>query len=150
MSILTLSTRIAHSIMLLSPITITGLLFSPSSSIAGREIAPEVVHRNCAQLQRTMNNRNNPDYEYKGFEKVKMRRQTITIAGRYVVTCNGGTIIDRTDGTICNGYIAYAYTPTEGLADFYADWGRAYDGIAGNLNNTTGQEKYCRWIDRPR
>jgi hypothetical protein len=138
---------IARRLALFSPITIAGFLLVPSSSMAIVELGSENVHRNCAQLQRSLNDRSNPNVEYKGFEKKVMGRRQVTIAGRYIVFCNGGIVIDKTDGTICNGYIGYSYSYVERRGEYYGDWGRSYG--TGNFNDTD-QGKYCRWIDRPR
>jgi hypothetical protein len=138
---------VVRSLVLFSPITIAGFLFTSSSSMAIVELRPEVVHRSCAQLQRSLNDRSNPDVECKSFEKKVMGRRQLTIAGRHIVFCNGGIVIDKTDGTICSGYVGYSYSYVERRGVYYGDWGR----LNGTPNlNDTDQGRYCRWIDRPR
>jgi hypothetical protein len=138
---------IVRNLILSSSTIIVGFLFVQSSSMAIVELGPEVVHRSCVQLQKSLNDRSNPDVEYKGFEKKVMQRRQLTVAGRYAVFCNGGIVIDKTDGTVCRGYVGYSYSCVAGRGEYYGDWGIANG--TGNFNDTD-QGKYCRWIDRPR
>jgi hypothetical protein len=139
--------RTPYGLILSASVTISGFLSIQSSSMAIVEQGPEVIHRSCTQLQKSLNDRSNPDIEYKGFEKSVMGRRKLTIAGKYVIFCNGGIVTDRTDGTICRGYIGYSYSYVASRGVYYGDWGQ----VNGEPNfNDTDQGKYCRWIDRPR
>jgi hypothetical protein len=129
--------KIARTIILALVAANLGVLFLPSSSMADREY----FYKNCAELQKVMN-----DYsrgkKYEGFEKVKMMKR-ITGYEKYMVFCNGGIIVDREVGTICRGYIGYSFSRIGGGADYYAAWGETR-GVP-NFNDT-GAEKYCRLI----
>jgi hypothetical protein len=127
----------ARMIILYSLTVILGLLASPSSSMADREY----IYRNCAELQKVMND-HNPELTLKGFEKVKMMKR-ITGYEKYMVFCNGGIVVDKEVGTICRGYIGYSFSRIGGGADYYARWGETN----GSPNfNDTDAEKYCRLI----
>jgi hypothetical protein len=131
-------TKATRTIILSSLTTSLGFLFLSSPSMADQE----VLYANCAELQKVMN-----DYSqgkrYKGFEKVQMMRRNLTYGGKYILICNGGTIIDRGEGTICHGYIGYSYAPIVAGADYYASWGKS-DGTPNTYD--TGKGNYCRSI----
>jgi hypothetical protein len=128
-----------RAVFLSSLISGAGFLSLSSSSMADEQ----KFYRNCSELQKVINSRN-PALTLKGFEKVQMMRRNLTdYAGHYVLFCNGGTIIDREEGTICRGYIGYSYAPHASSANYYAEWGKT-DGTPNG--NDTGQEKYCRRI----
>jgi hypothetical protein len=123
---------------ILSSLTVSfSFLALPSPSMADREY----VYRNCAELQKVINDYN-PRLTVKGFERVQMKRRNADYE-KYMVFCNGGIIVDREVGTICNGYIGYSFSRIGGGADYYVRWGRT-DG-SPNFNDT-GVEKYCRLI----
>jgi hypothetical protein len=124
--------------IILSLLTVSlGFLASPPPSIADRE----VFYSNCAELQKVMNDYN-PGYKYEGFGKVKMIRRNADY-GKYIVFCNGGIVIDREEGTICSGYIAYSFSRVGGAAHYYSRWGRT-EGLPND--NDTGRNRYCRRI----
>jgi hypothetical protein len=127
----------AQTIILSSLIASLGLLSLPSLSMADRE----EFYRNCAELQKHLNDYN-PRLTIKGFEKVRMMRRSVGYEN-YVIFCNGGIVVDRELGTICRGYIGYSFSRIGGGADYYARWGQTN----GSPNfNDTGAEKYCRLI----
>jgi hypothetical protein len=126
-------------IVLSSLIASLGFLATPKPSIADREI----LYKNCAGLQKVMNDYN-PGHKYKGFEKVKMtRRNYYDGSEQYMVFCNGGIVIDREAGTICRGYIAYSFARIAAIARYYSDWGET-NGLPNNSD--TGKGNYCRLI----
>jgi hypothetical protein len=114
-----------------------GLLILPTPLIADREY----IYKNCAELQKDMND-HNPTLTLKGFEKIRMTRRSLGYES-YTIFCNGGIVIDREVNTICRGYIGYSFSRIGGGADYYARWGKT-DG-SPNFNDT-GAEKYCRLI----
>jgi hypothetical protein len=130
-------TLLSQTVFLASLTTILGFLALPLPSMADREY----VYRNCAELQKDMND-HNPQLTLKGFEKVQMRRRNLDYE-QYMVFCNGGIIVNRELGTICRGYIGYSYARIVAGADYYARWGET-DGLP-NFGDT-GIENYCRWI----
>jgi hypothetical protein len=111
----------------------------PLLSIAYEVYGPEKHYRSCAQLQKRIND-NNPTRTVKGFERAELMRKTLA-ENAYVVYCNGGTIINRDNGTVCRGYIGYGYSPSAGTAGYYGSWGWT-DGFPNDAD--TGKERYCR------
>ncbi len=138
MNKLTASVYLAQTIILSSLITSLGLLSLPLPSMADQE----EFYRNCSELQKRLNERNNPRKKYGGFEKIKMMKR-ITGYEKYMVFCNGGVIVDREVGTICRGYIGYSFSRIGGGAHYYSAWGET-KGVP-NFNDT-GVEKYCQLI----
>jgi hypothetical protein len=139
MNKLTSPIHITQTILLSSLIASVGFLSLPSLSVA------EEVYRNCAQLQKHLNE-NNPGLIVKGFERVKMRRQnTDQFQRSYMVFCNGGIVIDRRqgEGTMCRGHIAYYFSYIRNDEDHIASWGIT-DGSPNE--HETDKEKYCRRI----
>jgi hypothetical protein len=123
---------------ILSSLTVSfSFLALPSPSMADREY----VYRNCAELQKVINDYN-PRLTVSKFEKVKMVRRSLGYES-YTIFCNSGIIVDREVGTVCRGYIGYSFSRIGGGADYYVRWGRT-DG-SPNFNDT-GVEKYCRLI----
>jgi hypothetical protein len=124
-------------------ITNLAILFFPHLSVAGSAVRERrMYYESCAQLQKKMNIRNNPDFIYKGFEKAKLvRRSYVEFAS--TVYCNGGIIIDEEEKTICRGYIGYTYSPQSGIARYSADWGLT-DG-SPNFNDSNKGD-YCKRI----
>jgi hypothetical protein len=116
-----------------------GFLASPLQSIAYVMRIPEVNYRNCARLQEDMNSHNRGRV-YKGFERSELMRRGYD-ENAYIVYCNGGVIVNRVNGTICRGYIAYGYSPSVGESEYYGAWGWA-NGSSNSLD--TGKERYCR------
>ena len=137
MNKLTSSGYMARTIVLSSFMASVGSPLLPLPSMADEQ----KFYRNCAQLQKHLND-NNPELTVKGFEKAKMIRRDLN-AEKYIVFCNGGIITDRNEGTICRGYIAYSYARIVAGADHYARWGKT-NGLP-NLYDT-GKENYCRWL----
>jgi hypothetical protein len=134
---MTLSVCVIRTIILSSLIASAGFLSLPSPSVADRE----EVYRNCAQLQKHLND-NNPELTVRGFEKTRMMRRNSDYE-KYTVYCNGGIVIDRGEGTICRGYIGYFLSRIGGRSYHYADWGET-DGLSNN--HDTGRNRYCRRI----
>jgi hypothetical protein len=121
-----------------------GLLFCPSLSLARPDVyGREIRYGSCAQLQKRMNNVDNQiGIKYRGFEKSNLTVKTLIDNG-YFVYCNGGTIIDNEQKTICRGYIGYGYSPKMGIAQYAGDWGQT-DGTPNG--DDTDKGKYCRRI----
>jgi hypothetical protein len=115
-------------------------MFFPSASRSGDVYGPEIKYRSCSQLQKKMNVRNNPNFVYRGFETAALTLRT-RAEQAYFVYCNGGKIIDKEEGTVCSGYIAYTYSPELGIAQYFGDWGRT-DGSPNGADS--GKERYCR------
>jgi hypothetical protein len=128
---------------LLSLVASLGSLSFPIPSVASGEIiGPEVHYKSCAQLQKRMNDVNNPDAEIRGFEKVRLLKRMYA-EQKYLVYCNGGIIVNREERTICRGYIGYSYAPTSGVAYYYGDWGRI--GASPNYHDNNKGD-YCKRI----
>jgi hypothetical protein len=137
MNKLKLSFHLTQNIILFSLMASVEFMFTPLPSVANREVR----YRNCAELQKHLND-NNPQLTIKRFENIKMVRRVLGYQ-KYTVFCNGGIVIDRELGTICRGYIGYSSSPIGGGDDHYATWGETN----GSPNfNDTGAEKYCRLI----
>jgi hypothetical protein len=128
---------ITRTIILSSLIASSGCLSLPSPSIAAREY----FYKNCAELQKVVNDYN-PGLTVKGFEKINMERRYLDYETR-IVFCNGGIIINRELGTVCRGYIAYSFARYAGAAHYYSRWGKT-EGLPND--GDTGVEKYCRLI----
>jgi hypothetical protein len=139
---LKLSIHIVCCTVIYSLITNLGSLFFPSSSGAADVRGPEIHYRSCAHLQKRMNNVNNPNIKFKGFERANLMKRTKADFA-YMVYCNNGVIIDNEEKTSCYGYIGYAYFPELGIASYYGDWGYT-DGSPNKAD--TGKERYCRRI----
>jgi hypothetical protein len=137
MNKLTSSVYMARTIILSSLMASAGFLSLPSPSRADRE----VLYRNCAELQKHLND-NNPGLTVKNFEKVQMMRRTVGYE-KYMIFCNGGIVIDKRIGTICRGYIGYSFSRIGGGSDHYATWGKT-NGLP-NFNDV-GADNYCRRI----
>jgi hypothetical protein len=104
---------------------------------------PEIYFRSCTQLQARLNERNNPRKEYRRFEKSKLiRENSLYDNGMYILSCNGGIVVDRTQNTVCRGYIAYSWAPIVATARYYAYWGNSRLGDDGSDIND-----YCRPLD---
>jgi hypothetical protein len=131
----------AQTIISCSLIASAGFLFLPSPSIAEEIPGREKAYRNCAELQKHLND-NNPGDKYEGFEKAKMMRRNLDYE-KYIIFCNGGIVTDASEGTICRGYIAYSYAGIPATARYYARWGQT-KGLPNDSD--TGQKYYCRWI----
>jgi hypothetical protein len=101
----------------------------------------EEFYRNCAELQKHINDYN-PTLTVKGFERVSMERRYLDYEVR-TVFCNGGIITDREVGTVCRGYIGYSFSRIGGGANYYVRWGKT-NGLP-NFGDT-GVERYCRLI----
>jgi hypothetical protein len=139
MNVSKLFTRASRYIFLPLSIVSSFSLVFPSSSMAYEIYGPEIRYRSCAQLQKRMND-NNPDKILKGFERAEMVRKNFAEEMR-TVYCNGGIIINRANGTVCRGYIAYGYSPESGTAAYFGDWG----WLDGSPNNgQTDKDRYCR------
>jgi hypothetical protein len=134
------SVYVTQTIVLSLLIASAGFISFPSPSKA-QITGPEVLYRNCAELQKHLNE-NNPGDRYEGFEKVKMIRRKLGYS-KYTVFCNGGIVTDGAEGTICRGYIGYSFSPIGGAAHYYAAWGKT-NGLP-NFNDT-GKGNYCRRI----
>jgi hypothetical protein len=137
MNNLTSSIYMARSIILSSLIASAGFLSFPSVSMADRE----ELYRNCAELQKHIND-NNPTLTVRGFQRVQMIRRNLDYE-KYIILCNGGIIVDRKVGTICRGYIGYSYARIVAGSDYYVRWGKA-NGLPNE--GDTGVENYCRLI----
>jgi hypothetical protein len=129
--------------LLSSSIASMGLLCFPSSLAASGDIyGAEVRYTNCSQIQKRMNMANYPNAIFRGFEKANLKRYTYADF-QYLVYCNGGTITDREDNTICRAYIGYMYSPKLGIAQYVDRWGRTDGSPNFNDNN---KDDYCRRI----
>jgi hypothetical protein len=131
-------TKTTRMIIISSLIASLGFLTLPLPSTADREY----IYKNCAQLQKIMNEYN-PGAKFEGFENVKMMRRTLGYE-KYMIFCNGGIITDGSEGTICNGYIGYSFSRIGGGAQYYGTWGRT-NGLPNFNDNDKGN--YCRWIN---
>jgi hypothetical protein len=141
MNKLKLSTNIFRQVALVSMIGSSWLIFLPSLSAWGELREREVLYENCAQLQKRMNIKNNPNnLIFKGFERVSLLSTRRSYGERFVY-CNGGKIIDKEERTICIGYIAYVYAPHRGASMYFGDW-----GITDGRPNGDDDDKnrYCR------
>jgi hypothetical protein len=118
--------------------SIVNLVFSlPSIAYVMRN--GRVDYESCSRLQEDMNSHNRGG-TFKGFEKSKLVRRGYDKQA-YMVYCNGGVIVNRVNGTICRGYIAYGYSPSSGESEYYGAWG----WTDGSFNEgDTGKEHYCR------
>jgi hypothetical protein len=119
-----------------------GLFLCPSSSVARPDVyGPEIRYGSCSQLQKRMNNVDNQiGIKYGGFERAELMLKT-RIYNAYLVYCNGGTIIDKEEKTVCRGYIGYAYSPRLGIAQYFGTWGWT-DGSPNDADG--GKERYCK------
>jgi hypothetical protein len=97
-----------------------------------------IDYGNCSELQKDMNSHNRGG-TFKGFERSELMRRNYSESGTFMVYCNGGVIVNRVNGTICYGYIAYSYFPGE--SEYYGSWGWT-DGSSNSAD--TGKERYCR------
>jgi hypothetical protein len=112
-------------------------------SMAGEIREPETHFRDCNQLQERLNERYNPEEEYKSFEESQLRREYYP-HDAYSVSCNGGIMLDKVKNRVCRGFIAYSWAPLVGTARYYADWGNSrspYDN-GGDISD------YCRPIKK--
>jgi hypothetical protein len=133
--------RKTSSLLLFLLIISSGILsFLSSSRSEVRE--PEINYRSCTQLQKRMNKVNNPLFKFAGFERANLGRRMYA-HNEYMVYCNGGTIVDREEKTVCKGYIAYSYDPTIGTANYYGDWGWT-DGTPNGADG--GKRRYCQLL----
>jgi hypothetical protein len=123
-----------------SLITNLGFLFFPSSSVAKDVYGSEIHYRSCAQLQKQLNDRNNPSIKFKGFEGAELARRSLAEEAR-MFYCNDGIIIDKEEKTVCRGYIGYAFFPKMGIASYYGDWG--WTNGTPNFNDDNKAD-YCR------
>ncbi len=126
----------ATLIIIISSLT-ANLGFLALPSMADREY----FYKNCAELQKAMNDYN-PGDKYEGFEKVRMMRKK-TGFEQYIVFCNGGIVKDGTEKTICRGYIAYAFARVPATARYFTSWGTMRE--ESNLYDAD-QGKYCRRV----
>jgi hypothetical protein len=127
--------------ILSSSIANLGLSCFPLSSVASGDIrGARVDYVNCSQLQKRMNKANYPNIVFKGFETANLTKATYGNS-RYLLYCNGGTIIDREEKTICRSYMGYMYSPKLGIAQYVADWGWT-NGVA-NFGDSN-KDDYCR------
>jgi hypothetical protein len=117
------------------------VLIGAFPSTAFEVTEPETYFRSCTHLQERLNERYNPEEEYKRFEKSRLMRRSHD-NGMYVLYCNGGIVVDRTQNTVCRGHIAYSWSPTAHTARYYAYWGES------RLNEDDGSDvnNYCRPI----
>jgi hypothetical protein len=122
--------------------SIVNLFFSlfPLLSNAYTESGPETHYSSCAQLQNRMNKYNNPVRAVKGFERAELMRRTYH-GNTYMVYCNGGTLVNRDNGTTCRGYIGYGYDPESGTGAYFGRWGWT-DGLPNDADS--GKERYCK------
>jgi hypothetical protein len=136
------STHIFFQVALCSIMGNLWLMFFSSASISGDVYGSEIRYGSCSQLQKKMNDRNSPNFVYRGFERSGLARKT-RAHNAYFIYCNGGTIIDREERNICRGYIGYAYSPKLGVAQYFGDWGWT-DGSPNDADS--GKERYCQGL----
>ena len=106
-------------------------------------------HRNCAELQKVLNDRN-PGTRFQGFEKAKMQFQrSMPFQSVYASSffCDGGTYVEtHQDGIrrICSGYMLYYVSPysnDQGLTEkYYAGPGNYLD----RWDSGDRVKRYCR------
>jgi hypothetical protein len=116
-------------------------LIGAAPSMAFEILEPETHFRSCAQLQERLNKGNNPEEEYRRFEKSKLMRLNYD-NGMYYLYCNGGIVVDTTQNRVCRGYIAYSWSPTAYTARYYAYWGNSRNADDGSDIND-----YCRPLE---
>jgi hypothetical protein len=119
-----------------------GLSFPPYLSEALSVREPKTHYGSCAQLQKRLNDRNNPRATFKGFEGAKLMRRSY-YGNAYLLYCNGGVIVDRVEKAVCRGYIGYGYDPEDGAGDYFGRWGWT-DGSPNSADS--GKERYCQQI----
>jgi hypothetical protein len=118
-----------------------GILSFSSSSTRSEIREPEMRYRNCAQLQKRMND-NNPHIKFRSFEGAILGRRMYA-DNVYMVYCNNGAMVNTEKRIMCKGYIGYSYDPTIGTAEYYGSWGWT-DGTPNGADGDKGH--YCRKI----
>jgi hypothetical protein len=114
----------------------------PSTANEIRE--PATHFANCTELQDRLNGRYNPEKEYKRFEESKLMRIEYD-DGVYLLYCNGGILVNRTQNTVCRGHIAYSWSRRASTARYYSYWGESRNEDDGSDVND-----YCRPLKKLR